>query len=78
MPERVSALFAFDLVLPFLGEFFVGCADVGKVGISGTVCGDNVSEEERVRRTTRIERGVYMPECVALPFVSNSTSDLTD
>jgi hypothetical protein len=44
-----------DLIFLGLGEVFVGGTDVGKVSVTGTVTGDDMGEEERVRGTTLVE-----------------------
>jgi len=55
MPEGMFALQVLDLIFLGLGKVFVGCADVGKVSVSGSVAGNDVGEQERVRGTTLVE-----------------------
>ena len=66
MPERVSALTASDLILLLFGEILVCGTDVGEMRISSPVVGKDVSQQERIRRSSGIKRRVDMPQRVTL------------
>lgn len=66
VPERVSALTSSDLVLLLLREILVRCADVGEMCISGSVLGEDVSEQKGIGCSSRVEGGVDMPQRVSL------------